>query len=217
MKLSVLLLVLFSILLQGCTQNAFTGQSQASKTSIGAGTGVLAGALIGALTADNAKDRRKNALIGAGIGGVTGGGIGYYMDRQEAELRQTLANSGVSVTRNGNNITLNMPGNITFDTNQSAIKPQFYSTLNSVVIVLNKFNNTAVMVTGHTDSVGSDASNMKLSQDRASSVSQYLAGQGIGYNRLSSTGFGESQPIASNDNEGGRSANRRVEIQLSPL
>jgi outer membrane protein OmpA-like peptidoglycan-associated protein len=217
MKLSIKLLVLLSILLQGCTQNAYTGQSQASKTSIGAGAGVLTGALIGVLTSDNAKDRRKNALIGAGIGGLAGGGAGYFMDRQEAELRQTLQNTGVSVTRNGDNITLNMPGNITFDTNQSSIKPQFYATLNSVVIVLNKFNKTAIRVDGHTDNVGSDASNMKLSQDRASSVSQYLAGQGIGYNRLSSSGFGESRPIASNDNDGGRSANRRVEIQLSPM
>ncbi|PIR39672.1 MAG: cell envelope biogenesis protein OmpA [Alphaproteobacteria bacterium CG11_big_fil_rev_8_21_14_0_20_39_49] len=217
MKYFIIILAGLSLLLQGCTQNAYTGQSQASKTSIGAGIGAGVGVLAGVLSADNAKDRRKNALIGAGIGAAAGGGAGYFMDRQEAELRQTLQNTGVSVTRNGKNITLNMPGNITFDTNQSNIKPEFYGTLNSIAIVLKKFNQTGVRVDGHTDSTGSDSHNLKLSQDRASSVAQYLASQGIGYNRLSSQGFGESSPIAANNTDAGRSANRRVEIQLFPL
>ena len=142
MKYFIIILAGLSLLLQGCTQNAYTGQSQASKTSIGAGIGAGVGVLAGVLSADNAKDRRKNALIGAGIGAAAGGGAGYFMDRQEAELRQTLQNTGVSVTRNGKNITLNMPGNITFDTNQSNIKPEFYGTLNSIAIVLKKFNQT---------------------------------------------------------------------------
>lgn len=217
MKYLVCVLLACSLLLQGCTENAYTGNRQASKTAIGAGVGAGLGAVVGALTGDNAKERRKNALIGAGIGAVGGGGIGYYMDRQETALRDRLRNSGVSVTRNGDVITLNMPGNITFDTNQSGIKPQFYETLNSVAIVLKEFNKTNVLVTGHTDSVGSDEHNMRLSQDRASSVSQYLGSQGVNYGRLNAIGYGESRPIASNDNEGGRSANRRVEIQLTPI
>ena len=217
MRYLLIILLGISLFLQGCTQNAYTGQTQASKTSIGAGIGAAAGALAGVLSADNAKDRRKNALIGAGIGAAAGGGIGLYVDKQEAALRQTLRGTGVSVTRNGKNITLNMPGNITFDTNKSSISPQFYSTLNSVAIVLKKFNKTGVRVDGHTDSTGSDNYNLKLSQDRATSVSQYLAGQGVGYDRLSSQGFGESSPIASNTNDSGRAANRRVEIQLFPI
>ena len=217
MKYFIILLISMSLFLQGCTQNAYTGQTQASKTSIGAGIGAAAGALAGVLTSDNAKDRRKNALIGAGIGAAAGGGIGLYMDKQEAELRNSLRGTGVSVTRNGKNITLNMPGNITFESDKSSINPQFYSTLNSVAVVLNKFNKTGVRVDGHTDSTGSDNYNLKLSQERAGAVSQYLAGQGVGYNRLSSQGFGESSPIANNSTDGGRAANRRVEIQLFPM
>jgi outer membrane protein OmpA-like peptidoglycan-associated protein len=217
MRYIIIILATMTMLLQGCTQNAYTGQSQASKTSIGAGVGALTGALAGVLTSDNAKDRRKNALIGAGIGAAAGGGAGYFMDRQEAQLRQVLRNTGVSVTRNGDNITLNMPGNITFDSDESSIKPQFYSTLNSVAIVLKKFNKTGVRVDGHTDRTGSDAYNLKLSQQRAAAVAEYLSSQGVGYNRLSSQGFGESQPIASNETSQGRSANRRVEIQLFPM
>jgi len=213
----LIILLLLPLILQGCTQNAYTGQTQASKTSIGAGVGAVTGVLAGVLSADNARDRRKNALIGAGIGAVAGGGVGYYMDRQETALRQRLQNTGISVTRNGNNITLNMPGGVTFDTNKSEIRPQFYQTLNSVALVLKKFNKTAVRVEGHTDSTGSDSHNLKLSQDRAVNVSQYLSGQGIGYNRLTSYGFGESRPVADNNNETGRSLNRRVEIQLEPL
>ena len=217
MKYFIILLISMSLFLQGCTQNAYTGQTQASKTSIGAGIGAAAGALAGVLTSDNAKDRRKNSLIGAGIGAAAGGGIGLYMDKQEAELRNSLRGTGVSVTRNGKNITLNMPGNITFESDKSSINPQFYSTLNSVAVVLNKFNKTGVRVDGHTDSTGSDNYNLKLSQERAGAVSQYLAGQGVGYNRLSSQGFGESSPIANNSTDGGRAANRRVEIQLFPM
>jgi outer membrane protein OmpA-like peptidoglycan-associated protein len=210
-------MLLASFLLQGCTQNAYTGQSQASKTSIGAGIGAATGALAGVLLGDNPKERRTNALIGAGIGAVGGGGIGYYMDRQETALRDRLRNSGVSVTRNGDIITLNMPGNITFDTNQSSLKPQFFDTLNSVVLVLKEFNKTNIRIEGHTDNVGSEEHNNQLSRERANAVSQYFASQGVDYGRLNAIGYGETRPIASNDNESGRAANRRVEIQLTPM
>jgi len=162
-------------------------------------------------------DDRRNALIGAGIGALAGGAIGGYMDQQEAEMRAQLQGTGISVTRVGNNIVLNMPSNITFDSDQSAVKPQFYQTLNSVALVLQKFNRSLVDVAGHTDSTGSDSHNLTLSQQRAESVTSYLVSQGNDPRRFYTQGFGESRPIADNGSSAGRAANRRVEIQISPL
>ena len=198
----------------GCTTDPYTGQQKISNTAGGAALGAAAGAGLGLLAGG---DDRKNALIGAGIGALAGGGIGLYMDKQEAELRAQLQGTGVSVTRNGNQIILNMPSNITFDTDQDAVKPQFYSTLNSVALVLQKFNQTLVDVYGHTDSTGSDSYNQALSQRRASSVASYLTSQGVDGRRFYVTGLGETRPIADNGSESGRALNRRVEIQLSPI
>ena len=198
----------------GCTTDPYTGQQKISNTAGGAALGAAAGAGLGLLAGG---DDRKNALIGAGIGALAGGGIGLYMDKQEAELRAQLQGTGVSVTRNGNQIILNMPSNITFDTDQDAVKPQFYSTLNSVALVLQKFNQTLVDVYGHTDSTGSDSYNQALSQRRASSVASYLTSHGVDSRRFYVTGLGETRPIADNGSESGRALNRRVEIQLSPI
>lgn len=198
----------------GCTTDPYTGQQKISNTAGGAALGAAAGAGLGLLAGG---DDRKNALIGAGIGALAGGGIGLYMDRQEAELRAQLQGTGVSVTRNGDQIILNMPSNITFDTDQDAVKPQFYSTLNSVSLVLKKFNQTLVDVYGHTDSTGSDSYNQALSQRRAQSVASYLTSQGVDSRRFYATGLGETRPIADNGTESGRALNRRVEIQLSPI
>ena len=139
------------------------------------------------------------------------------MDQQEAELRAQLASTGVSVTRVGNNIILNMPSNITFATDQDTVIPAFYSTLNSVALVLRKYNQTLINVYGHTDSTGSDQYNQALSQRRANAVSSYLATQGVSQQRMIAQGFGESRPIADNSSEAGRAQNRRVEIQIVPL
>ena len=215
-------LAALSLGLAGCltTQDAFTGQSKASNlvkgTGIGAVGGALAGAGIGALTGGG-KDARRGALIGAGVGALTGGGIGLYLDRQEAELRQQLQGTGVSVTRNGDKIILNLPSNITFATGEFQVTQQFQPVLNSVSTVLKKYDKTLVDVVGHTDSVGSDADNQVLSQNRATNVAQYLATSGVDARRFLVQGFGETQPVASNDNEQGRALNRRVEIQISPL
>lgn len=201
-------------LLTACTTDPYTGQPKVSNTVGGAALGAAAGAGLGLLAGGN---DRRNALLGAGIGALAGGMVGGYMDRQEAELRAQLQGTGVSVTRNGDQIILNMPSNITFDTDQSAIKPQFYATLNSVVLVLRKYNRSLVDVLGFTDSTGSPQHNQALSQDRARSVADYLTGQGLDPRRFSVQGYGESQPIASNATPDGRAANRRVEIQISPL
>lgn len=196
------------------TTDPFTGQPQISRTAGGAAIGAAVGAGLGTLAGG---DDRKNALIGAGIGLLAGGAIGNYMDRQQAELAAQLQGTGVSVTRVGNNIVLNMPSNITFATDQSAVQPSFFSTLDSVAIVLNRYNQTLVDVYGHTDSTGSDQYNFDLSNRRAQSVAGYLAQRGVAQQRMAATGFGESRPVADNSTEAGRAQNRRVEIQIVPL
>ena len=160
---------------------------------------------------------RIAALIGAGLGGLTGAAVGHYMDQQEAELRQQLQSTGVSVTRVGNQIILNMPSNITFDTDSATVKPDFSQTLTSVGLVLKKFNKTIVDVTGYTDNTGSVQHNQDLSQRRAVSVATILANQGLDQRRFYIEGKGEEAPIASNSTETGRAQNRRVEIQISPI
>ena len=219
MKSKILLAGVAALMLSACTSvNPYTGDSQLSNTTggalVGAGGGAVFGGIIGAATGN---DPRVAALIGAGIGGLTGAAIGKYMDQQEAELRAQLQGTGVSVTRVGDRIILNMPSNITFPTDQASILPGFYETLNSVALVLEEFNKSIVDVYGHTDSQGSDSYNFRLSEDRASSVSQYLASQGVDPRRLNTQGFGESRPVASNASESGRAQNRRVEISISPL
>jgi len=212
------IMVTMGSFLAGCTTtNPYTGERQMSKTAGGAAIGAAAGALGGLFVGGSSRAQRNAVLIGAGLGALTGGAIGNYMDRQEADLRDQLQGTGVSVTRNGDQIILNMPGNITFNTNQDAVKSQFYDVLNSVAIVLNKYNQSIVDVFGFTDSTGSVAYNQDLSERRALSVAQYLNGRGVDSRRISVVGYGQSNPIASNATEVGRAQNRRVEIQIAPL
>lgn len=219
MKSKILLAAAAALSLSACTSiNPFTGEQQVSNTTggalIGAGSGAVVGGLLGVATGN---DPRVGALLGAGIGGLSGAMIGKYQDQQEAELRQQLLGTGVSVTRVGQQIILNMPSNITFDVDSDRIKPQFNETLISVGLVLKKFNKTVVDVYGYTDSTGSDTYNLELSQKRATSVATILANQGVDQRRFYITGKGEADPVASNATEAGRSENRRVEIQLSPI
>ena len=210
----IVLGVAAAVFLAGCTTDPYTGQQKVSNTAGGAALGALAGAGIGMLAGG---DDRRNALIGAGIGALAGGAVGSYMDQQESELRGYLQGTGVSVTRNGDQIILNMPSNITFATDQDQVIPAFYQTLNAVALVVNKYNRTLVDINGHTDSTGSLSHNMALSQRRATSVGSYLANQGVDGRRLAMNGMGPNQPIASNSTPDGRAENRRVEIYLSPV
>lgn len=196
------------------TTDPFTGQQRVSNTAGGAALGAAAGAGLGLLAGG---DDRRNALIGAGIGAIAGGAVGNYMDRQQAELRAQLQGTGVSVTRVGNNIILNMPSNITFATDQDQVVPAFFPTLDSVALVLQRYNQTLINVYGHTDSTGDDSYNQALSQRRAQSVANYLGGRGVNPQRFLVSGFGESLLIADNSTEAGRAQNRRVEIELVPL
>lgn len=204
--------------LSACTTtDPYTGQQKVSNTAGGAAIGAGLGALAGLAVGNSPVGRRNAALIGAGVGALAGGAIGNYMDQQESELRAQLQGTGISVTRVGDRIILNMPSNITFPTDQDRVLPGFYQTLDSVALVLNKFNRTLIDVNGHTDSTGSAAHNQELSERRAASVANYLGGRGVDQRRMSTLGFGPSQPVASNATPNGRAQNRRVEIQIAPI
>lgn len=195
--------------LSACATDPYTGESKVSKTAWGTGIGAAAGAGIGALVGGE-----KGALIGAGVGAVSGAGVGGYMDLQARKLRQELEGTGVRVAKNGNNIVLIMPGNITFDTNKANIKSNFKPVLDSVAKVINEFDKTKVQVTGYTDNTGTAAINNKLSAERANSVATYLRLRGVSNARIYAAGLGSSNPIASNATAAGREQNRRVEISL---
>lgn len=212
---SLLLISIFAMVisLSSCTtQNAYTGESQTSSATKGAIFGGIVGGLAGALTG-----RGENAAIGAALGAGIGGAIGHSQDKQEAELRRQLAGSGVQIQRNGNDIKLIMPSDITFNVNKSVIKGHFKQVLNSVAIVLRKFNDNYVRIAGYTDSTGSAEYNLGLSNRRAAAVRNYLQSHGISPNRLVNIGYGEKDPIASNATKQGRAKNRRVEINLVPI
>jgi outer membrane protein OmpA-like peptidoglycan-associated protein len=214
----VLLLVLSTMALAGCeTLNPYTQESETSNATKGAIIGAVAGAAVGLASGDDAVERRQRALIGAGVGALAGGSIGYYMDRQEAKLRAELQGTGVSVTRIGDNITLNMPGNVTFATNSSDLRPAFFDVLNSVTKVLTEFDRTIVEVAGHTDSSGSESYNQALSERRANSVAAYLRSQKINDQRLLTVGMGETMAVADNSTASGKQTNRRVEITMVPV
>ena len=214
----ILAMTVFAVFASACeTLDPYTREEKTSKATKGALIGAAAGAVVGLISGDDAVERRQRALIGAGVGALAGGAIGNYQDRQEAKLRAELEGTGVSVTRIGDNITLNMPGNVTFATNSSDLSPAFFDVLNSVGKVLKEFNKTVVEVAGHTDNTGSDSYNQSLSERRAGSVSTYLQAQGISSQRLITVGMGEQRPVADNNSADGRQANRRVEITMVPL
>ena len=211
-------LIVATILLGGCeTLDPYTQESKTSNATKGAIIGAVSGAVVGLVSGDDAVERRQHALIGAGVGALAGGSIGYYMDRQEARLRQELEGTGVSVYRDGDNITLNMPGNVTFATDSADLSPAFFDVLVSVSKVLDEFDQTVVEVAGHTDSTGSAAYNQGLSERRADSVATFLVSQKVNDQRLIVVGMGETYPVADNGDAPGRQANRRVEITMVPV
>jgi len=208
-----------TLLLSSCA--TYTGQTNApddpnrtrNNALIGAGIGAVAGLLSGG----DATERRQRALVGAGVGGLAGGAVGAYQDRQEAELRRQTQGTGIQVNRDGDVIKLNLPDGVTFDFGKADLKPQFYPALNNVARTLSEYDQTIVEVSGHTDSVGSDAVNQRLSQQRADAVGNYLIGQGLLRQRFEIVGFGKTRPVADNTTEQGRALNRRVEIRVIPL
>ncbi len=207
-----------ALVFAGCeTLDPYTGEKKVSNTTKGAAIGAAAGAVVGAISGDNARERRKRALIGAGVGALAGGAVGAYMDKQEAELRKELEGTGVSVTRIGDEITLNMPSNVTFAFGSADLDARFFPVLDSVSKVVKKYDKTLVEVAGHTDSVGSAESNQSLSERRANTVAQYLISKGIARDRTIVVGAGETMPVADNSTAEGRALNRRVELSLLPI
>jgi outer membrane protein OmpA-like peptidoglycan-associated protein len=215
----IALAIAASLFLSSCA--TYTGQTNApddpNRTQRGALIGAAVGAVAGLLSGDDATERRQRALVGAGVGAVAGGAVGVYQDRQEAGLRRRTAGTGIDVTREGDVIKLNLPDGVTFDFGKANLKPQFYPALDQVAATMAEYNQTIVEISGHTDSVGSDEANQRLSEQRAGSVSNYLSGKGLMRERFEVVGMGERYPVASNDSDSGRASNRRVEIRVVPL
>jgi len=214
-RLTLVSVLGLAMTLSGCVTNPETGKKSISKTAIGGTGGALGGYLLGDLI--GGRNDRTEKLLGAGIGALAGAGIGRYMDNQEKRLRQQTAGTGVNVIRDGDNLILDMPSEVTFAVNSSNIEPGFRSTLDGLASTLNEYEQTYIDVLGHTDSTGSDAFNQALSERRATSVAGYLSSRGVNSARVGTRGFGESQPRATNVTEEGRSSNRRVEIRLVPV
>lgn len=206
-------------LLGACTTtDPYSSTPRRNNTATGAIAGALGGAVLGYLTnTSNSEEGRKNALIGAGIGALGGAAVGAYMDRQQRELEAQLSGSGVGVARQGDNLVLRMPSDVTFASNQSSINPGFQATLDDVAAVLNRYDQSVVDIIGHADSDGADDYNLNLSRQRASSVAQYLVSRNVLADRLYVDGRGESQPVASNATAEGKAQNRRVEILIRPF
>lgn len=204
-----------SLALAACTTDPYTGQRTINRTAVGILGGAVGGYLLGDLV--GGRNDRTARVLGAGIGALAGGAVGSYMDRQEAELRRQTAGTGVDVYRQGNDLILRMPSGITFPVDRYDIQPQFQTTLNQVASTLASYDQTYIDVLGHTDSTGSDAYNQALSERRSQSVADYLTARGVARARIGVRGFGESQPIASNETEAGRAQNRRVEIKVVPV
>lgn len=213
---SILILALPLVLAACASTDPYTGEQKTSSTAKGAGIGAIAGAIIGAATSSKG-DRNKGILTGALAGGAIGGGVGLYMDKQEAKLREELQGSGVQVRRDGDNLTLIMPGNITFETAKYDIKSNFFPVLNSVGKVLAEFDKTLIVVAGHTDSQGASDYNQTLSEQRAGSVKSYLGQVGVSNGRIRAVGYGKRYPVDSNSTASGRANNRRVELTLEPI
>ncbi|MGD8323722.1 MAG: OmpA family protein [Gammaproteobacteria bacterium] len=221
MKVSKSMLVIIaagSVLASACTTlDPYTREERTARAQRQAVIGAVSGAVAGLITGDSSMERKKRALVGAGLGALAGAAVGNYMDRQEAKLRAELDRTGVSVTRIGDNITLNMPGNVTFATDSAGLNAEFFEVLNSVSLVVNEFEQTVIEVAGHTDSTGSDAYNQTLSERRADAVASYLQTRSVRGDRIITVGMGEARPVATNDTADGRQANRRVELTLVPL
>lgn len=213
----IFVLAAAALLLAGCeTQNAYTGDSQYSNTTKGAVIGGAGGAAIGALTHTRGHQAGKNALIGGAIGALAGGLVGNYMDKQEAELRQRLRASGVSVSRVGDDIVLNMRNDILFDVNSADVSSRADNTLGAVADVLRHYDKTLINVNGYTDTTGSEQHNLDLSQRRAEHVADILVNNGINPQRISPRGFGETDLKVRTGNNVNEPRNRRVEIRIVP-
>lgn len=214
MKKSLIGLLIAGFFLAGCAQPMNRTQKGAA---IGTGVGAAAGAGLGQAIGGNTESTLIGAGIGALVGGLSGGSIGRYMDNQEAAMRQQLAGvEGADIQRNANLLAVTFKSDVLFDVDSAILKPGGNDEITRVAKVLNQYPQTSIQVAGYTDSTGSESYNLKLSQRRAEVVKTALTAQGVGPARITTVGFGEAKPIASNATEAGRQLNRRVEITIIP-
>lgn len=210
MRKTTLALGASAMLLASCAQNqGGPSQNQVGGAALGALAGAAAGLLVGG-------DDRRNALVGAGVGLLAGAAVGTYLDQQEQAMNESLAGTGATVTNTGDQLLVSLPAGVTFATDSATIQPQFFGPLDRMSQTLNQYPESFVDVIGHTDSSGPDDYNLRLSQARANSVTDYLASRGVVRQRIVAFGQGEAAPIASNETPEGRLANRRVEIKITP-
>ena len=197
-----------------CVTDPNTGQKKISRTAIGGVGGAVVGGLLGGLIGG-----KTGRIVGAGLGGVAGGVVGYKMDQQIRTLKEQTSGTGVDVseTDGGKAILVNLPDGVTFDVGSATLQPAFRATLDKVAQSMIDYPQSLIDVYGHTDSTGSDAFNQRLSEQRATTVMNYLISRGVPASRLRSQGFGETMPVASNDTVDGRARNRRVEIKIVPV
>lgn len=216
MKHVVVVLLVAALIMPGCA-----AMQENKKTTIGAGAGAVIGAGVGYAIGGG-----RGAAIGAVVGGLAGGVIGHYMDKQEREFKQALAESQAreqmaimqGVQREKDALILTFKSDVLFDTNSSVIKPAAYASgeIDRVAQILNRYPDTTIKVVGYTDSTGSETHNQQLSEQRANSVKNALVVKNVYTARISALGMGESNPIADNATEGGRQLNRRVNIIIEP-
>ncbi len=209
----------FVVSLAGCATNT-THENTKKGAGIGALVGAVSGAIIGYQN-DHSGGALRGALIGGAAGGALGAGAGAYMDKQQTEFEQELANERaqhqIEIERQQNEILkLTMSSEVSFDFNAATIKPTFHTPLNKIADIMSRYPQTQIVVVGHTDSVGSEQYNLELSLRRANAVADYLIMRGVATERMGTEGRGETEPIASNDTVTGRAQNRRVEIFVVP-
>ncbi|MBZ6379510.1 hypothetical protein B5C34_07425 [Pacificimonas flava] len=211
----LLLTAASSFALTGCMTDPVTGEQRVNQAvytgAAGAGVGALLGAVLGG------KNNRTEVLVGTGIGAVAGTAVGVYLENQRKKLEEATEGTGIEVENTGDSLLLNMPSEVTFATNSSTISPEFRPVLDEVAQVLNEYERSFVDVYGHTDSDGTEAYNQRLSEQRAQSVADYLISSGVIRQRIATRGFGETQPIASNETATGKAQNRRVELKIVPI
>ncbi|GEA09683.1 OmpA family protein [Alteromonas sp. KUL49] len=200
-------IVVSTLFVSGC-------MSTTNNTQRGAMIGAVLGAVLGKATGDHDKSRYA---WGAAVGAIAGSAIGSYMDKQEEALREQLSDTGVQVVREGDNLRLIMPGDITFATNSSTISTSFHPVLQDVATVVNQYEKTILMIKGHTDDVGSEEYNQGLSERRAGEVSNILTQFSVNPTRITLVGMGEYEPKVPNTTDANRQINRRVELEIHPL
>ncbi|MEM8980013.1 MAG: OmpA family protein [Pseudomonadota bacterium] len=204
-----------TLTLTACTDPARIGSEDTRKRDSGALVGGIAGGVLGALIGDSEEEKRRGALIGAAVGAGAGAAIGNNLDKQEAELRESL-NNETSIVNNGSSLVVTLPQDVLFAVDSAVLRPDLETDIRTLGASLLRYPNSAVDVIGHTDNTGDAAYNQGLSQRRADAVRNVLVSSGVSFSRVNAIGAGENTPVATNLTPEGRAKNRRVEFVIRP-